>query len=790
MNAETIAKSLNGRGSGNQWQCCCPAHDDKNPSLSVSNQEGKVLVHCHSGCSQTDVIFALTKLGLWKENNRNSTRIIDSIYSYVDSTGKVIYESVRYSPKSFSLRRPNGYGGYIYNIQGIEPVVYQLPAVLEGISQNQIIFIVEGEKDVVTLNKLGFYATCNHGGAGKWNEDHSAYLKGAHVIILPDNDKAGREHAIEVIKTLRKYADSIRVLELPNLPEKGDITDWIGAGNSAQQFVLLVNSNAVSADSFQQSQTVLKAQAIRPEIKVIAGNAPNGIERMEQAILSTGIEIYERGDVLVRPIKKLENSIDCLKRSENTLVFTQVDEDWLKHEVERNMDFVKYDKRSKEFHKIDAPLAYVRTYLALRGQRKIPKLLGIVNSPILRKDNTISERPGYDPNTLLLLDFPKSWSFVNSNATQSDARAALDILFSPVSQFPFESLADISVYFSAVLSALQRPLLQTVPMHCFDSPVAGTGKTKLADVISVISTGHRAPVMSWGQKDDESEKRFHSALLAGDQIIVIDNIERPLRSEGLCTYLTQTELSIRLLGESKQIKIPANSFLIGTGNNLMIEGDLTRRVLVSTINAKTERPEVRKFAFDPVQYSIENRSKLLRAAFTILSAYRAAGSPEVGLVPLGSFEQWSREIRSALVWAGATDPCMVIEKSRKTDPERELLNVLLQTWVQNLGSRKVTVGELVTSVMPASDFRFALESISGGAINPQRIGRFLYKFQGKPVDGLLIYRNGIRHGSAVWSVEGSQGSILTDATKLSETNSYDLPKEFPPIPSLEQNREK
>ena len=141
-----LLQGLQARRSGSGWMARCPAHEDRNPSLSISiGQDGQILVHCHAGCKQTDVIAALRDRDLWKENHQPE-RVITATYDYTDEDGQLLYQVVRYVPKDFKQRRPDGAGGWIWR-KGDRQVLYHLPEVLEA----PIVFIVEGEKDVEAL---------------------------------------------------------------------------------------------------------------------------------------------------------------------------------------------------------------------------------------------------------------------------------------------------------------------------------------------------------------------------------------------------------------------------------------------------------------------------------------------------------------------------------------------------------------------------------------------------------------------------------------------------------------
>lgn len=155
-------------------------------------------------------------------------------YSYQDEHGRLAYQTVRYEPKDFNQRRPDGKGGWLWNMRGVSSYFpYRLPDLLRN--PDALVFIAEGEKDADNLARNGFVATTNVGGAGKWREEYNHYFKGRHVVILPHNDKAGRDHAQKVFEALAGIAASVRMIELPGLPDKGDVSDWIAAGGTREE---------------------------------------------------------------------------------------------------------------------------------------------------------------------------------------------------------------------------------------------------------------------------------------------------------------------------------------------------------------------------------------------------------------------------------------------------------------------------------------------------------------------------------------------------------------------------
>ena len=163
-------------------------------------------------------------------------------YSYEDEEGREFFQVVRMEPKTFRQRRPDGKGGWIWDMKGVRPVPYRLPELMEATAQDKLVFIVEGEKDVDALRRLNVSATTNAGGAGRWPGEFSTYFAGAHAVIIPDNDVPGRNHAKMVAESLAPVAASIKVLALPDLPHKGDVSDWIAAGGQAEGLYALAEA--------------------------------------------------------------------------------------------------------------------------------------------------------------------------------------------------------------------------------------------------------------------------------------------------------------------------------------------------------------------------------------------------------------------------------------------------------------------------------------------------------------------------------------------------------------------
>jgi putative DNA primase/helicase len=234
MNLEAVLARLQGvRRNGSGWQARCPAHEDRTPSLSINERDGKILVHCHAGCLQQAVLAALRELS----PQDGAAPRIEAEYDYPDENGKLLFQVARYEPKDFRQRRPDGNGGWHWNMNGVRRVLYRLPEVLTEKS----LLICEGEKDCETARALGIVATCNAGGAGKWREEYSEYLRGKQVTIIADADEPGRKHAQQVAASLVGKAQSLKLLELPCAK---DLSEWIQRGGTQEALFELIHDAA------------------------------------------------------------------------------------------------------------------------------------------------------------------------------------------------------------------------------------------------------------------------------------------------------------------------------------------------------------------------------------------------------------------------------------------------------------------------------------------------------------------------------------------------------------------
>jgi len=241
--------------SNTSYQCTCPIHNDKTASLTISEDKGKLLLHCHAGCDTKDILeevgLSFNDIGSykppqWKERlEYGQGKHIEAVYDYCAATGQYLYSKVRFEGKEIryvTIDRKND--TYEYYKKKDYSVLYNLPALIRAVKDGYPVYIVEGEKDADTLKKIGYVAV-TAGGVNDWKKEYASYFTGAKVVILPDNDKSGLDLKDRIIRDLKHYAHSIR-WTITSSMDKGDVTDYIIKENHTKDDLKQLISESVN----------------------------------------------------------------------------------------------------------------------------------------------------------------------------------------------------------------------------------------------------------------------------------------------------------------------------------------------------------------------------------------------------------------------------------------------------------------------------------------------------------------------------------------------------------------
>lgn len=494
---------------------------------------------------------------------------------------------------------------------------------------------------------------------------------------------------------------------------------------------------------------------------------PRIVEQAEAALMdyrahaAAGVEVdrlFQRGPFVVRVVRRQAMSVRTFRRPSGGLSILVAEKPYLTEQLTRAARWEKWDGRDKEWRRINAPDKVAEHYLARAGHWKLPRLLGAIAAPTLRPDGMLLQDPGYDADTATWYDpcgvaFPR----IPERPNRRQASAALDRLLASVDSLPFVEPADQAVAVALMLTALVRRSLPSAPMGAITAPVPGSGKTLLGDCIAILATGVPAAAMQYPSSDEEAEKIALSILLAGDPVVLIDNVERPMSGAWLCSILTSETHQGRLLGRNENVSVPTTTLWIATGNKLVIQGDLRTRALLCRIDPKHEKPEQREFKVDLREQFMRARSELVAAGLTLMRAYLAGGEKAGIFRPWGRFERWSQFCREPLLWLGLPDPCDSYDLIAQEDPERQEHLQVMAALESLFHTEGKTAAEIIAASPNNTPLQDALDAVArdkSGGFAAKKLAGWLRNKAGRIVSGRSIERAGeTRDHVTLWKVK-------------------------------------
>ncbi|MGO8901589.1 MAG: hypothetical protein ACLQU5_25030 [Isosphaeraceae bacterium] len=379
----------------------------------------------------------------------------------------------------------------------------------------------------------------------------------------------------------------------------------------------------------------------------------------------------------------------------------------------------------------------------------IRPVVGIIEAPTMRPDGSILSTPGYDPATRLFYRPNTTFEPIPESPKQWDAKQAKDELLDLVSEFPFKDENHKAVWLAALLTVIGRASFEgEIPLFAFDGNCPGAGKSKLADLISLIASGRRMPRMVWpsgNQADEEIRKRITSLALAGTRFTLLDNVDVPIGGAPLDAALTGDCWEDRLLCTNKSSGVlPLVMTWFATGNNIQYRGDFIRRALPCRIESKDENPEERTgFKYPDLNGHVKaNRGRFVRDALVILRAFRLLRNP--GILPaLGSFEVWTHAVADPVMWITGNNPFDVRPSIKASDHNGQMRTAMVIGWAELPGADSgLTVATALAilnqqqSALLYDTLRSALLEMSdksGQLPSAKSIGRHLQAMEGRNV---------------------------------------------------------
>ena len=594
--------------------------------------------------------------------DRLSEKIVTE-YPYLDEHGALLFQVVRLKPKAFRQRRPDGRGGWVYNLNGTRRVLYRVPE-LQG---KEAVALVEGEQDVDRLWSCGILATTAPGGAGKWRPEYVEQLTWAGVrrlAIIPDNDDPGRAHAEQVAASCHAAGLEVRIVALPDVPPKGDVSNYLDHHPKDELPALLRSAPLYRLDERTSSEQTIQVAAAECD----EGYRPDatGVETHKSQVRSgktvLARMLIDAGDldlprVSAHALKALQDANDPprlfrygglpvrVEHDETDLPELQrLSDDRLRHELARA---AYWFKQTEEGDRPALPPKHVVADLLASPSLDLPRLTAIIRAPAFTADGELHEQPGYHLNGRIYYAPPSGLSIpdVARHPSQDDIdRARALLLDDLLGDFPFVDEAERAHAGVLLLLPFVRNLIAgPTPLHLIEKPTPGTGGSLLAAMLLLPASGDDLSAMTEGRDEDEWRKRITARLRSSPSAILIDNLRRRLDSSALAAAITATVHEDRILGTSDTVRLPIRCVWIATGNNPTLSAELTRRAVRIRLDAKLDRPWLREgFRHADLRaWASTHRGELVWAALVLGRAWIVAGRPQ-GAGVLGMFEQWSR----------------------------------------------------------------------------------------------------------------------------------------------------
>ena len=534
------------------WQCLCPSHEDQNASLSISEgKDGKILLHCHAGCAN-EAIIAAANLKMQDLFPDKAKPVIEDMYDYTDAEGTFLFQVVRYAPKNFKQRRKDESGQWKWSMKGVERVLYKLPNILEAKSNNRMVFVVEGEKDVGAINKLELHATCNPGGSSIWLPQFVETLTGARVVVIADKDKPGRDHALIIAHSLFGKAKALYVIEMPNRDGRKvkDIHDWITAGGTKEEL----------------GQIIIKTPNWTPPI-----NASEAEKKMPKT-----------GEHLNYDLEFVENDKGKIKPISIPIPFNEVMDRIMEKVQDRlarvdNLMFAKPDTLGGEIHYVENPAAlfgrlgvYNKTTIDWTGTAKAMKkeeaFAEITRRLTLYRG--IETAPHHPVMPGLYYNYPE--------LPEPDDEALSNL----ISRFCPETDEDKAYILSMFLTALwgggERPAFVIS-----SKDGRGSGKSTVGEMLAEV-LGQQPTKGSTKNSIEDLKTRLLSPAGLTSRIVIFDNETGRVSSGELAAEMTSPTISGRRLyvGEGRR---PNNLLWIITLNTPSLDSDLASRCIVISV---------------------------------------------------------------------------------------------------------------------------------------------------------------------------------------------------------------
>lgn len=810
-----LAKLPDAMRAGDSWSARCPAHEDRKASLSISQGgDGRALIHCHAGCSAEAIVTALelTLRDLFPPPNHSpgeSTRshgsrdwqeeaakfaanldpsrrkklaeLLKLPVEALEAIPQLGYSSTDHGGRCFMFPESDSGGKIIgINRRFRDGSKKALKGSKRGLTipkgwrdRPGPVFLVEGPTDTAAMIAAGLACIgrpSNTGGVKLLVELFKDLGPERPIIAVGENDQKsdgnwpGRTGAETIAAALT--ARLRRPVQWSMTPvEAKDVRDWLTADargempwpDRGRELCECLIANAVSIDSAANSEGHGQPGFVRPCI--VIGTDEFRVNDEAVNALAQDPHLYQRGGMLVHVIevKTDDEATAVVRRPDPMPVIRDLPNPLIRERLTQYARWMMVRGSGEKAELVEAhpPHWCVSAVGARQDWPGVRRLEAVLPHPVILSDGTILSRNGYDAGSRLLACLPPDLTIdVPDKPTRNDVAAAVATLSDVIVDFPFEGPAHRAAWFAGILTPLAWfSFSGPAPLFLIDANVRAAGKGLLADLIALIIAGRRFPVMSYTSDREELRKRITTLAAEGDRLVLLDNLAGAVGNDVFDAALTADRWKDRLLGGNRVYDGPLHVCWYGTGNNVQLQGDTSRRICHCRMESTDERPEMRAdFRHPNVRaYVRANRGQLLSAALTILRGWVVEGRPSHGLVPWGSFEEWSGVVREAVVFAGLPDPGETrVALQTAADTDANAMAALIDSLERMDPDRRgVTAGQIIDSIRKSSDpppdwlsaMRSAIEELCG-KLDSRALGYKFRHFARRNFNGRMIDRAG------------------------------------------------
>jgi len=661
--------------------------------------------------------------------------------------------------------------------------------------------LVEGVKDASALVELGFNASGLNTSA--LNSKYARLFADCDVTIVPDLDQAGIGGADKSASRLVGIVKSVRIARLPGevKPTKGDdVRDCLHRPDGER----LVRESIDSATTWEpnpQSADGRPIVVITPNEAIVTKEVLEHLGNLgwdKPWDCKDDVRLYQRDGKLVHVVCEPIPESTGITVPPATPRIVQIPKAILRERIGQACELVTEKTVNGETQIVHTkPPSWLIAAIYERGQypATIRPLTALTFAPSMRSDGSLIQEPGYDSLMRLLYLPSEHFPLVADRPTQADAKTAADLLLDVVYDFPFVDGSHRTSWVSLVVTMIARPAINgTCPLFAIDANTRGSGKSKLADLASIIAYGRTAARKTWPPCDEECRKTITSIVSAAYPCCLFDNVDSELGGASLDALLTSTAWRDRKLGTNDMIEMAAPQVWIATGNNLVLGADTARRTQYCRLESPLENPEDRQgFRHsDIIAYVQGNRALLATSALAIVRAYLVSGD-SAAVDQWGSFEAWNDTVRAALVWCGVDDPRNTKQVVREADRSAEVLTLIHQAFdeidpqrggmtsgdLTKLYFKRQGAGDDAPYVYPI--LRQAISELITGRIGSQQIGNALRKYKGRVRNGKILEQATTR--GRPWTL--SERTPVTPGAPVSNLKKNNL--EVLSIRKLEEN---